>query len=179
MRENSLIPCPSPLCLEIQCWLSTEEVHSKVSRHHSHHWWVSQGSHVQEPQFSCQVLSASLLPQSVPTVSVLPMTHPEEQPQLRKWAAGTNLFCSPLYTSYLAQHWVFDGCTILIKWINEFSRQISAHSPTALHQGVLVKGDHFRNSRQNIKKHRSWTNQPWQLTCCLVTSLDCQFSSRI
>ena len=33
---RSLSPCPSPLCLETQCWLSTEEACSEVPRHHSY-----------------------------------------------------------------------------------------------------------------------------------------------
>lgn len=31
---RSLGPCPAPLCLETQCWLSTEEACSEVPRHH-------------------------------------------------------------------------------------------------------------------------------------------------
>ena len=123
---KSLIPCPSPLCLKYSVDCQQRKYILRSQDITLIRWRVSQGSHAPEPQFSHQVLSASLLPQSVPTVSVAPMQPmqpmqpcPEEQPRLRKWAAGTNLFCSPLYTSYLAQHWVLDGGTILIKWINE------------------------------------------------------------
>lgn len=59
------------------------------------------------PQPAKQALASS---GHSPIISVPPVTHQEEQPQLRKWAAGSFVHhCKP---KYLAWWWVLSRCKI-------------------------------------------------------------------
>ena len=63
-----------------------------------------------------------------PTISVPLVTYPEEQRQLRKWAARTRPFCAPLYTQHLAQCWVFSRYLINTFWINSIGKSLIIYS---------------------------------------------------